>query len=58
MPIVGVLYVLTNISFFAVLSYDQISNTKAVGLVRWEEGGGGRGEGRHHSDTYDLAVVW
>ena len=53
-PVVGVLYILTNICFFAVLSYDQISNTEAVGLVRrvsegeGKEGGRGRegGEGR------------
>ena len=47
-----IIYILTNISFFAVLSYDQISSAQAVGLVCLErgreggrDGGGGWKEG-------------
>lgn len=32
-PVVATLYILTNIAFFAVLSYQEILKTKAVGLV-------------------------
>ena len=33
MPIVMVFYMLTNAAYFVVLSYQQILDTKAVGLV-------------------------
>ena len=32
-PIVTLLYLLTNASFFVVLSYDQITSAETVGLV-------------------------
>ena len=32
-PIVMAFYILVSISFFAVLSYDQIRSTEAIGLV-------------------------
>ena len=34
MPIVMVFYMLTNAAYFVVLSYQQILNTKAVGLAK------------------------
>ena len=33
-PIVVLCYLLVNLAFFAVLSYEQIESAEAVGLVR------------------------
>ena len=38
-PLVAVCYLLVNVAFFIVLSYDEILSAKAVALVSWSNHG-------------------
>ena len=38
-PLVAVCYLLVNVAFFIVLSYDEILDAKAVALVSWSNHG-------------------